>query len=208
MNLAALERHILAGTMNALFKSRTAAGAGLEQLGDEALLAAVAAGDRTAFEVLYRRFYRRLYGFLARFLSERGQIEEVLDDVMMVVYRDAARFESRSRVSTWIFGIAYRSAQHARRPRAAEARETELSPELLAVEPGGQPEAASRFELRQLIERALALLSPEHRLVVELTYFEDCSYQEIAAIAECPVNTVKTRMFHARKRLREILGGV
>ncbi len=76
------------------------------------------------------------------------------------------------------------------------------------MEPGGQPEAASRFELRQLIERALALLSPEHRLVVELTYFEDCSYQEIAAIAECPVNTVKTRMFHARKRLREILGGV
>lgn len=195
--------------MKAPEKSSAAALAALEKLDDPALLAAVAAGDRTAFEVLYRRFYRRLFGFLGRFLAERGQIEETLDDVMMVVYRDAARFESRSRVSTWIFGIAYRCAQHARRPRPAEGFTADLdSPEAQAAQPGFEPAEPARFELRQLIERALGLLSPEHRLVVELTYFEDCSYQEIAAIADCPVNTVKTRMFHARKRLREILGGI
>jgi RNA polymerase sigma factor (sigma-70 family) len=199
MNLLARKRHILAGTMKA---------PGHEALDDETLLREVAAGDRTAFEVLYRRFYRRLYGFLARFLAERGQIEEVLDDVMLVVFRDAGRFEARSRVSTWIFGIAYRSAQHARRPRAADARlEAIESEEALAVKAGAAEARTPRFELRQLIDRALALLSPEQRLVVELTYFEDCSYQEIAAIADCPVGTVKTRMFHARKRLKEILGG-
>jgi RNA polymerase sigma-70 factor, ECF subfamily len=199
MNLGAGKRHILAGTMKAR---------GHEALDDETLLREVAAGDRTAFEVLYRRFYRRLYGFLARFLPERGQIEEVLDDVMLVVFRDAGRFEARSRVSTWIFGIAYRSAQHARRPRAADARfEAIESEEALAVKAGAAEAGTPRFELRQLIDRALALLSPEQRLVVELTYFEDCSYQEIAAIADCPVGTVKTRMFHARKRLKEILGG-
>lgn len=180
----------------------------LEALDDETLLGEVAAGDRQAFEVLYRRFYRRLFGFLARFLGDRERIEEVLDDVMLVVFRDAGRFEARSRVSTWIFGIAYRSAQHARRPRMADARlEGIESEEALAVKVGGAYPGPPRFELRQLIDRALALLSPEQRLVVELTYFEDCSYQEIAAIADCPVNTVKTRMFHARKRLKEILGG-
>ncbi len=116
MNLAAAIGHILAGTMKAPAKGP--ATGELEGLDDGALLVAVAGGDRLAFEVFYRRFYRRLYGFLARFLSERGQIEEVLDDVMMVVFRDAGRFEHRSRVSTWLFGIAYRSAQHARRPRS------------------------------------------------------------------------------------------
>lgn len=199
MNLLAANRHILADTMKDTVDPAP-------ESDDEALLARVAAGDRRAFETLYRRFYRRLYGFLSRFLDERGQIEEVLDDVMMVVFRDAGRFEARSRVSTWIFGIAYRSAQHARRPRASEAFFAGLEdPAALAL--AAEPQAnAPRFELRQLIDQALALLSPEHRLVVELTYFEDCSYQEIALIADCPVGTVKTRMFHARKRLREILG--
>jgi RNA polymerase sigma factor (sigma-70 family) len=188
-------------------EQRSAKG-GLDELDDETLLGEVAAGDRQAFEVLYRRFYRRLFGFLARFLNERGQIEEALDDVMLVVFRDAGRFEARSRVSTWIFGIAYRTAQHARRPRLADARlEAIESEEALAAKAGTVDGGAPRFELRQLIDRALALLSPEQRLVVELTYFEDCSYQEIAAIADCPVGTVKTRMFHARKRLKEILGG-
>jgi RNA polymerase sigma-70 factor (ECF subfamily) len=206
MNLGAGKRHILAGTMKAAAKGP--ATGELEGLDDGVLLIAVAAGDRPAFEVFYRRFYRRLYGFLARFLNERGQIEEVLDDVMMVVFRDAGRFEHRSRVSTWLFGIAYRSAQHARRPRSSDLRlEAIESPEALAVKVGIESAGPARFELRQLIDQALALLSPEQRLVVELTYFEDCSYQEIAAIADCPVNTVKTRMFHARKRLREILGG-
>lgn len=206
MNLGAGKRHILAGTMKAA-EQRSANG-GLAELDDETLLGEVAAGDRQAFEVLYRRFYRRLFGFLARFLNERGQIEEALDDVMLVVFRDAGRFEARSRVSTWIFGIAYRTAQHARRPRPADARlEAIESEEALALKAGATDGGTPRFELRQLIDRALALLSPEQRLVVELTYFEDCSYQEIAAIADCPVGTVKTRMFHARKRLKEILGG-
>ncbi len=180
----------------------------LETLEDSALLAEVAAGEKRAFEVLYRRFYRRVFGFLSRFLDERGQIEEVLDDVMMVVYRDAVRFENRSRVSTWIFGIAYRTAQHARRPKAHTFFESLEGEESLMQRAAPPAAREGRFETRQWLAKAMALLSPEHRLVVELTYFEECSYQEIAVIADCPVNTVKTRMFHARKRLREILGGV
>lgn len=175
----------------------------LPTLDDEVLLRAIATGDRRAFETLYRRYYRRLFGFLGRFLEDRGQIEEALDDVMMVVFRDAGRFEGRSRVSTWIFGIAFRSAQQSRRSHLAEARHESLD----GHEKVESKTGILRFELRQMIEKALLLLSPEQRLVVELTYFEDCSYQEIAQIAECPVGTVKTRMFHARKRLREILGG-
>lgn len=171
---------------------------------DEVLLRAIAAGDRRAFEAMYRRYYRRLFGFLGRFLDDRGQIEEALDDVMMVVFRDAGRFEGRSRVSTWIFGIAFRSAQQARRSRMGEFTHESLEGHEKVESKAG----FFRFELRQRIEKALLLLSPEQRLVVELTYFEDCSYQEIAQIADCPLGTVKTRMFHARKRLREILEGM
>jgi RNA polymerase sigma factor (sigma-70 family) len=175
------------------------AGGSLLALDDNALVRAVAVGDRAAFEVLYRRYYRRLYGFLLRWLKDEQTIEEVIDDVLMVVWRDAGKFAERSRVSTWIFGIGWRQAL-----RAVERRVETVSLEE-AEEPAEEPAHGLNGELRGQIDRALARLSPEQRMVVELTYFEECCYAEIAAIAECPVNTVKTRMFHARQRLRQLL---
>ena len=171
---------------------------------DERLVATIAEGDRQAFEVLFERYYRRLFGFCARWLSHPENIEEVVDDVLFIVWRDASNFKGHSRVSTWIFGIAYRQTQKALRHQIhRQTREHEALEEM--AEPSFEDRAVKQFELRASLDQALQTLPPEQRAVLELTFFEGCSYQEIAAILDCPVNTVKTRMFHARRKLRAVL---
>ncbi|MCL4836404.1 MAG: sigma-70 family RNA polymerase sigma factor [Thermoanaerobaculia bacterium] len=172
---------------------------------DALLLARVASEDRRAFEVLYRRYYPRLFGYVQRVCRRSDLVEEVVADVLLTVWRSAARFDGRSRVSTWIFGIAYRKTLKALSLR--NRREDPLVgsvAETLGVDVDADRRIARR-ELRGSLERALAELSVEQRAVIELAYFRDLSCAEIAAIVGAPVNTVKTRMFHARRRLRELL---
>ena len=164
------------------------------------LVARVAAREQAAFAELYGMYRRRLARFLGRFLSSPDTIDEVINDVMFVVWQNAPGFELRSKVSTWIFGIAWRKAL-----KALERQKRNHAPQELTEEMGSPDEAASALETREWLSHALDRLVPDQRLVVELTFFAGCSYQEIAEIATCPVNTVKTRMFHARHRLRDIL---
>ncbi len=171
---------------------------------DAQLLAGVVAKDRRCFEELYLRYRRRVLGYLVRMLGGREHAEEVLDDTMLVVWTDAERFDNRSKVSTWIFGIAHNKAMKRRRRLVKHSAEVSTSREVLATRPDPARGMGPR-EIRWALDKALAALTPEHRAVVELTYFRDCSYLEVAEIVGCPVNTVKTRMFHARRRLREIL---
>ena len=169
------------------------------------LLRRVAAKDRKAFEVLYHLYYRRLFGYLLKLTRRADLVEEVLNDVMLAVWKGAPGFDGRSRPSTWIFGIAYHKALKALARRPEEPREPE-GPEPVDSE---EPESlAARRELAGVLGRALGELSPEQRAVVELTYYYGLAYQEIAEIVGCPVNTVKTRMFHARRRLKELLPGL
>jgi RNA polymerase sigma factor (sigma-70 family) len=161
------------------------------------LLRRVAAKDRAAFESLYHLYYRRLFGYLLKLTRRAELVEEVLNDVMLAIWKGAGTFDGRSRPSTWIFGIAYHKA---------EANGDKESPEPVDSE---EPESlAARRELAGVLSRALGSLSPEQRAVVELTYYYGLAYPEIAEIVGCPVNTVKTRMFHARRRLKELLPGM
>lgn len=169
---------------------------------DLVLIDRVARGDRVAFDLLFRRYGPRLRRFLERTTQRPHLIDEILNDTMLVIWRKAGSFDVRSKVSTWILGIALRRGLKARE-RAARV------PFLDQGEPTepttGPDEHLSRKELRADLDRALESLSPEHRAVVELTHFEGYSYPEIATILGCPVDTVKTRMFHARRRLRALL---
>lgn len=162
------------------------------------LLNRVRRGDRRAFSELYRRYHPRLFGYLLRLLANPVMVEEVLDDVMLVVWTDARKFRGTAAVSTWIFGIAYRKALTAMRAdRRYQFRlDRNANPDNVASE---------SMQHAEWIRAGLEQLSPDHRQVLELTYFGGFSYQEIADIAGCPVNTVKTRMFHARRRLRVLL---
>ncbi len=171
---------------------------------DLVLIERVAGGDRHAFEVLYSRYYRKLFGFALRVTRSADLVEEVVSDTLLTVWRSAARFDGRSRLSTWIFGIAYRKAIQA----ASRRRSWEPLPEGRAAlrDPGEGPfDACERRETHSLLRRALRDLPVEQRAVVELTFFHGLSYGEIAGVIDCPVNTVKTRMFHARRKLREAL---
>lgn len=169
------------------------------------LISRVAAGDLRAFEQFYRAYHSRLTRFLDRMTRRRGVVEEVLNDTMLVVWNRSDRFDGSSKVSTWIFAIAYRKALKALQ-RHDEAIEDETLDQRPAIGPDPEQQAQTRRVNAQLV-RALDALSVDHRAVVELTYFHGMGYREIAQIVDCPVDTVKTRMFHARRRLRGLLAG-
>ena len=162
------------------------------------LLRQVAAGDRTAFKELYLIYHRRLARFLMRMTSRHDLIEEVINDTLWTVWLKAGDFRGDSLVSTWIVGITYRRALKALRRHGA-ARP------MLIEEVAVAPDAQLEDENREWLGRALAELPLEQRMVMEFSYLMGHSCEEIAQIMQCPVNTVKTRMFHAREKLRRSL---
>jgi RNA polymerase sigma-70 factor (ECF subfamily) len=165
------------------------------------LIARIAEGDRKAFEELYYLYHRRLARFLTRLTRRYDIAEEVVNDTFWVVWRKAKTFRGDSQPSTWILGIAYRKARNAFRSSARLA-EKNLQAEFL---PPTDEEPAGTEELRDWLTRALSELPVEQRLAVELCYELGYSCEEIAKIMDCPVNTVKTRLFHARGKLQRLL---
>lgn len=174
---------------------------------DEALLARTVRGDEVAFETLFRSYQQRLFRYLVGQVRDDSVAEELVCETMTEVWRNADTFQGRSRVSTWIFGIASNKTKTALRRRQPQQAAPEDVLKLEDPRPSAADEIA-RAELAGQVRAALELLTPEHRQVVELTFMHGFSYQEIAQIAGCPVNTVKTRMFYAKRRLREALGGL
>ena len=173
---------------------------------DEArLMARICAQDLPAFEALYRRYRPRLARFLAHLLRRPQLVEEVFNDTMMVVWSRPDSFSGASKLSTWIFAIAYRKALKAFR-RLDEPME-DRTEDIRADDQPGPEQALGRVQARAALLGAMEHLSPEHRAVVHLTYFHGIGYREIAEILACPVDTVKTRMFHARRRLKAALPG-
>lgn len=168
-----------------------------------ALLDGVRRGRRAEFDALYRLYHPRLWRFLVHLMRHPEAIEEVLNDTMMVVWQRAEGFDGRSKLSTWIFGIAYRKALKAlsRQDLPVDGGDVD---EPMDAGPGPERQLGLA-QLRGRLRRALAELSPEHRAVVELCYFHDMAYAEIAEVVGCPAETVKTRVFYARRRLRLLL---
>jgi RNA polymerase sigma factor (sigma-70 family) len=171
-----------------------------------ALIGRVVGGDSQAFETLYHRYAPVVHRYLWKLIRQREIVEEALNDVMMVVWKTAARFNGTSRLSTWILGIAHNKALKARaRSTRFDVDLREVEPD--RVEPSGPEDAVSHRELASSVAQALDSLSPEQRAVVELTYYYGLSSAEIAEILRCPVNTVKTRMLYARRHLASLLAG-
>lgn len=174
-------------------------------LDEHGLLERVKAHDVDAFERLYRIYQPRLARFLINLVKRPQLVEEVLDDTMMVVWQTAGSFRGTSKLSTWVFAIAYRKALKARSrwpdPIEDDERDTRVSND------PAPDEEFERGRVRKVLVGAMAKLSAEQRAVVDLTYFHGLGYREIAEILSCPVDTVKTRMFHARRRLKQTLSG-
>lgn len=189
-----------------ILKRQTANNAPVTASSAEArLLRRVAGGDRRAFEELYRLYHPRLARFLSYQLRTPELVEEVLNDTMMAVWRKPDSYSGASKLSTWIFAIAYRKALRAR-TRFDEPVEDEDAEARPSEEPGPDQQLGRR-QAQQALLAAMDGLSADHRAVVGLAYFHEFGYKEIAEIMACPVDTVKTRMFHARRNLRAAFGG-
>ena len=189
------------GTANRPTTGASASGAP----GERELLERVKMHDLDAFERLYRIYQPRLARFLTNLVKRPQLVEEVLDDTMMVVWNTAGSFRGTSKLSTWVFAIAYRKALKARMrwPDPLEDQQFDNR-----VSNDAAPDAElEQSRIRSALVDAMEGLSAEQRAVVDLTYFHDLGYREIAEILGCPVDTVKTRMFHARRRLRQALSG-
>jgi RNA polymerase sigma-70 factor, ECF subfamily len=168
---------------------------------ERALLARVASGDRVAFQELYFAYHRRLSRFLLRLSQRHDVVEEIVNDTMWIVWRSAAEFRGQSAVSTWILGIAYRRALKTLRSKRAK----EWFIDLVAQLPSTSVDSRDSDDQRDWLTHALSELPIDQRAALELCYVQGHSCEEIAAIMNCPTNTVKSRMFQARQKLQSIL---
>ena len=167
---------------------------------DNALLVAIAVGDRRALEELYLSYHRRLARFLSRFTPRYENVEEIINDTFMVVWQNAKHFRSASQVSTWIIGIAYRTAL-----KSFRRQKNHSGTGSLEDYPEQTVDPTLDAEVHDWLKHGLNRLPIEQRLTLELAYHMGHSLEEIAAITDCPVGTVKARMFHAREKLRQYL---
>jgi RNA polymerase sigma factor (sigma-70 family) len=172
---------------------------------EAALVSRVLNRDRRAFHELYQGYRPRLTRFLTNLTHRPPLVEEVVNDTMMVVWERLDAFKGNSKLSTWVFAIAYRKGIKAlqRSDDPVEDYENESN----ASQAPGPEESAGHQQTQRALKAALQQLSADHRAVVDLTYYHEMGYREIAEIMECPVDTVKTRMFHARRHLKAILVG-
>jgi RNA polymerase sigma-70 factor (ECF subfamily) len=168
------------------------------------LLQRVAVKDKIAFERLYAQFYPKLTRYLSRMMRRPEMVEEVVSDTLFVVWEKASTFQGRSKVSTWITGISYLKGIKAldKLKTMPEQNADDIFEHETIAE---KRDLINKIGLDEWLKSGLDRISADQRSVVELTYFAGHSYQEIADIMGCPVNTVKTRMFHARRRLATLL---
>ena len=177
---------------------------------DRRLIARVAAKDQRAFTILYQRYAPRLGRFLSKSLKSHTLVNEAVNDTLFVLWRKASQFDpDRASVSTWLFGIARHAGLKALGRSAQEScMPPPIGEEYDHEEPESTDDPATTvlgWELGRELMAALRQLSPDHRAVIDLTFVEGLSYPQIASIVGCPENTVKTRMFHARRRLAQLL---
>ena len=199
-----------------------------QMMQDKELLTAIAEGDQQAFNTLYQRYYQKMVNFAYQYVKQKDTAMEVANDVMMAVWNQANTFEQRSSVSTWMYAIAFRQAQKAFKKNVRhdheefdETWQQSDSDENNAFSSADQDEASKGADLlsteleqamqsQQLwdhMEKAIDQLSEEQKSVVYLTSI-GYSYPEIAEMINCPANTVKTRMFHARRSIKKLFKSI
>src|ERR1700735_3905283 len=197
--------HAISGVAAATRSSaKTSSTSSAKATSDEVLLGLVAKGDKDAMRVLFARHNLRVFRFLIRMVGNEATAEDLLNEVFVHVWRAADKFEARSQVSTWILGIARYKALTALRSRSFDELDEEV---VEAIEDtADDPEVAvQKAERSALLQSCLSQLSSAHRQVVDLVYYHEQSIEEVAQIIGVPQNTVKTRVFHARKRIAELM---
>jgi len=173
-------------------------------LSDDTLIKQIAEGNKLAMRALFARHQLRVYRFALRIVRDGALAEDVVSEVFIEAWQHAGRYEGRSSVSTWLLGICRHKALTAANRRPTESIDSETAMNI--VDPANTPEAElSQKDTGSVIRRCLAALSPEHAEMIDLVYYQEKSIKEIVEILGIPENTVKTRMFYARKRLAALV---
>jgi RNA polymerase sigma-70 factor (ECF subfamily) len=176
----------------------------MQATSDEVLIGRIANGDRLAMQVLFARHHVRVFRFVVRLVRNESTAEDLISEVFLDVWRQADRFEGRSAVTTWLLSIARFKALSALRRRPDEELDEETAGAI--EDPSDGPEVAlEKKDKGATIWKCLTGLSAEHREIIDLVYYHEKSVEEVAEIVGIPENTVKTRMFYARKKLAELL---
>jgi RNA polymerase sigma-70 factor, ECF subfamily len=196
-----IPRHIRIGIPQAALAGPATA---TKATSDHALIERIAAGDKLAMRVLFARHHVRVYRFVLRLVRDQTMAEDLIGEVFLDVWRQAASFRARAAVSTWLLAIARFKALSLLRRKGDEELNEEIA---RAIEDtADDPEISIQKKQRsEILRKCWSKLSPEHRDIIDLVYYQEKAITEVAAILGVPENTVKSRMFYARRRLAELL---
>lgn len=171
---------------------------------DETLIERIAEGRKDAMQVLFARHNVRVFRFALRLVGERALAEDIVSDTFLEVWRKAGQFEARAQVSTWILAIARYKALTALRGRRFEELD-EAKMHALEDTSDTPEDLMQRAKTGEILRECLKQLSPAHREIIDLVYYHETSIEDAGEILGIPRNTVKTRMFYARKHLAELV---
>src|SRR5262245_59901862 len=205
----AIVSHVdIAGVGHAILRTfgatRTTREVPTDKTSDESLVARVAEGNRQALRLLFARHQQKVYRFVLRLVGNDATAEDVVNEVFFDLWRQAASFENRARVSTWLLAIARNKALTAMRGRADQPLDDAMA-EAIPDTASSAEETVDATQRGAVLRQCLTQLSTAHREIINLVYYHERSVDEVAAILGVPAATVKTRMFYARKRLAELL---
>lgn len=155
-------------------------------------------------QVLFARHHVRVFRFVLRLVRDEATAEDLISEVFLDVWRQASRFEGRAAVSTWLLAIARFKALSALRRKPEQELDDETAETI--EDTADTPDVVlEKKDKSAIIRKCLTSLSAEHREIIDLVYYHEKSVEEVAEIVGIPENTVKTRMFYARKKLAELL---
>jgi RNA polymerase sigma-70 factor, ECF subfamily len=175
-----------------------------DNVSDETLMGRVAEGDRQAIRLLFERYQLIVYRFVLRLVANSATAEDIVSDVFIELWRHAARFEGRARLSTWILAIARNKAVSAMRGRIDQPLDDAML-ETIPDQGITAEETLQASERSAVLRQCLVRLSPVHREIIDLVYYHEKSVEEASVILGVRAATVKTRMFYARRQLVEHL---
>jgi RNA polymerase sigma-70 factor, ECF subfamily len=178
----------------------------MDSASESELVVRCQAGDEQAFAALVDEYKNLVFGVISQVVFDRSRVEDVAQDVFLKIYRGLPSFRGDAKLSTWIYRIVRNACSEARSGRAPAPSLDERDAD---DRPVHQPRAVDRafrdFELRDEVEKAVAQLPDQWRLLISAHYFGGQSYQELADIFEMPIGTVKTQLHRAKQKLRTLL---
>lgn len=176
-----------------------------QTVADRGLLEAVSRGDKGAFQRLYARHSVRIFRFLMRLVQNKATAEELVNEVFLEIWQHAGRYEGRSSPTTWMMAIAHNKAVSGLRRRREVTGMDETAAAEIADLDDDPEQTAQKQDKGRIMRQCMARLSSDHREILDLVYYQEMSVGEVAEVLKIPENTVKTRMFYARKKLGELL---